>query len=136
MNSIKILLLCLALSCFSMANSRFVGYPLQAGSCSGCYQKYSSCIDEYFSEGFCCADGLCKSRYKYCSDGLTSSKYKMLTCPLFDCPNGPVEYVHNDTTHVETATRSWPLLKSGFNCKYIIKADSTLLNGKLNVEIT
>lgn len=111
------------------------GYEIDAYKCSTCYFTYNSCINEDFATAECCLDQLCRDKYKYCSTNLLSKNYKALTCPIKNCPAGPMTFKHMAINSQEKVTRQWGLFDNGFNCKYIVNADSKL-NGKiiLNIE--
>ena len=77
-------------------------------------------------------------RFPRCSYGIKDNNYKYLTCPAAACPwdNTPWVINHDKFYDYKEEDRGWPFdpFAYGFNCRIMIKADSSL-NGKLNLEI-
>ena len=59
----------------------------------------------------------------------------MLTCAMKNCPAAATRLNHYQKNIYEKGDRKWGFMDSGFNCKYVVGADSKILNGKIIFEI-
>ncbi len=127
----------LILVTFISSLNAYENHAIRPWECASCFQKesFSSCISDDFENGICCANEECRSKFKYCSHNLSQNKYRMLTCPAYKCPDGPFVDTHTKMGETKEATREWGRNNIGFNCKYIIRADSEKLNGKIVIDI-